>query len=474
MRKSIAAVGLASTFAISGTKASGQVLGANDRVRVGVVGIKGRGNGHIQVFGKMQNVEVAYLIDVDATTHAGHADEVEKNFGYKPTCVQDLRKALEDKNLHAISIATCNHVHSLQTIWAAQAGKDVYVEKPCSHNVFEGRKCVEASDKYKVIIQHGSQQRSSTGRSLMLAALNSGKYGKLKIAKGYCCKPRWTIGFKPEESPPTTLAWDIWLGPAPLQPFHRNLVHYNWHWFWDTGNGDMGNQGVHEMDICQWMIQKTLPKNIVSFGARYVNEPNRGFKDQGQTPNQQLALYDYGDVKLLFETRGLVRNETAWEPRVDVELYTDTGIIRGTNFTPYNSTESVRIEAEHTRLSGCTFENFIRCVRSRKRDELEADILKGHYSSALCHLGNISYQLGATASVDSIKQAFGNDPIVQKAISDVVKNTADALPELKDPQWTLGPMLAFDPDKEKFIGNAAADKLLTRNYRAPYVVPENV
>ena len=474
VKKSIAAIGVASTFAISGSRAAGQVLGANDRVRVGVVGINGRGNSHIQEFGKMQNVEVAYLIDVDSATHAGRVADVEKKFGYKPICVQDLRKALEDKNLHAISIATCNHTHSLNTIWAAQAGKDVYVEKPCSHNVFEGRKCVDASDKYKVIIQHGTQQRTSSNRSLMLAALNSGKYGKLKIAKGYCCKPRWSIGFKPEGPPPETLAWDIWLGPAPLQPYHTNLVHYNWHWFWDTGNGDIGNQGVHEMDLCRWMSQKTLPKSIVSFGARYVNEPEKEFKDQGQTPNQQICLYDYGDSMLLFETRGLVKSKTDWEPIVEVELYTDKGVIKGTTFTPYDSKESVKIEAEHATLSGSPFKNFIDCVRSRDRSKLEADILEAHYSAAHCHLGNISYRLGETASVDAVKKAFGDDPIIQKAVGDVMKNTTDVLPELKNPQWTLGPKLAFDPAKEKFVGNTAADKLLTRDYRAPYVVPENV
>jgi len=474
VKKSIAAVGLTSAFAISGTRTSGQVLGANDRIRVGVVGIKGRGNSHIQEFGKMTNVEVAYLIDVDSTTHAGRASAVEKDFGNKPTCIQDIRQALEDKDLHAVSIATCNHTHSLFTIWAAQAGKNVFVEKPASHNVFEGRKCVDAAEKYNVIIQHGTQQRTSNNRVLMLAALNSGKYGKLKIAKGYCCKPRWTIGYRQEETPPATLDWDVWLGPAPMQPFHRNLVHYNWHWFWDTGNGDIGNQGVHEMDVCRWMCQKTLPQSVVTFGARYVNEPNRGFKDQGETPNQTLSLYDFGDSMLLFETRGLVNNNIDWKPIVEVELYTDEGVIRGTSFTPYDSTESVRIEAEYDRLSGNVFRNFIDCVRSQDRSKLYADILEGHYSSALCHLGNISYRLGETAPVDSIKKAFGEDPIIQKAVGDVIKNTADALPELKAPQWTLGPTLAFDAEKEKFVNSADADKLLTRDYRAPYVVPENV
>jgi hypothetical protein len=309
----------------------------------------------------------------------------------------------------------------------------------------------------------------------MFAAAQSGKYGKLKIAKGYCCKPRWTIGFKPEETPPATLAWDIWLGPAPLQPYHQNLVHYNWHWFWDTGNGDVGNQGVHEIDLCRWMTGKTLPNSVVSFGARYVNEPEKGFKDQGQTPNQMLSLFDYGDVKVLFETRGLVKAKTAWEPIVEVELYTDKGIIRGTDFIPYNKPgEKVKIEADYEKLTGKPFKNFIDTVRSRDRSKLEGGILEGHLSAAHCHLGNISYRLGEVAPVDSIKGAFGEDEVVQKALGDVIKNTADALPGLTNPQWTLGPRLAFDPVKEKFINNAAADALLTRKYREPYIVPETV
>ncbi|MDR3198021.1 MAG: Gfo/Idh/MocA family oxidoreductase [Planctomycetaceae bacterium] len=475
VKKSMAVLGMASTFAISGTQSSGQILGANERLRVGVVGINGRGQSHIKEFGSMKDAEVTFLIDVDSKLHGPVAAKVERDHGNKPICVQDVRKALDDKNLDAISIATCNHTHSLFTIWACQAGKDVYVEKPCSHNIFEGRKCVEAAEKYKRIVQHGTQQRSSAQRFLNLAALKSGKYGTLKIAKGYCCKPRWSIGFKPEETPPETLNWDIWLGPAPLQPFHRNLVHYNWHWFWDTGCGDIGNQGVHEIDVCRWMTEQTLPKNVVAFGARYVNEPEKEFKDQGQTPNQQLCLYDYGNVKLLFETRGLVKPKTTWEPIVDVELYTDQGMIRGSEFFPYDSAkEKIKLEAEYEKPEGSVFTNFVRCVRNRDRSQLRADILEAHLSAAHCHLGNISYRLGETASLDSIKSAFGDNPIVQKALGNVVKNTTDALPNLTAPEFILGQELTFDPVKEQFINNSAANTLLTRDYRKPYVVPETV
>jgi len=473
VKKSMAVLGLASTFAISGTRASGEVLGANDRIRHGVVGFRGRGTSHIEEFGSIENVEVAYLIDVDSTLHEPFASRVESKFGNEPICVQDIREALDDKDLDTISIATCNHTHSLFTIWAAQAGKDIYVEKPCSHNIFEGRKCVEAAEKYNRIIQHGTQSRCSNGRALLQAAAQSGKYGTLKIAKGYCCKPRWSIGFRREEAPPKTLNWDIWLGPAPMQPFHSNLAYYNWHWFWDTGNGDVGNQGVHELDLCRWMTGRTLPKSVISFGARYVNEPEKGFKDQGQTPNQLLSLFDFGDVQILFETRGLVNSKTAWEPRVDVELYTDQGILRGESFTPFDAPDKpVKIEAEFEKRSGSPFRNFINTVRSRDRSKLEADILEGHYSSAHCHLGNISFRFGEVASVDAIQSAFGDDPVIKKAVVDVMQNTTDALPELKDPQYTLGPKLAFNPELEKFDANPAADKLLTRDYRAPYVVDQ--
>ncbi|MDR0869713.1 MAG: Gfo/Idh/MocA family oxidoreductase [Planctomycetaceae bacterium] len=475
VKKSLAVAGLASTFVISGTQASGQVLGANDRVQIGVVGINGRGQSHIQEFGKQKNTEVAFLIDVDSKLHGPIAAKVERDFGNKPVCVSDVRKALEDKNLDAVSIATCNHTHSLFTVWACQAGKDVYVEKPCSHNVFEGRKCVEAAEKHKRIVQHGTQSRMSNSRRLLVAAAQSGKYGKMKIVKGYCCKPRWSIGFKPNEEPPQTLNWDLWLGPAPVQPFHRNLVHYNWHWFWDTGCGDIGNQGVHEIDICRWITGKTLPRSVISFGERYVNEPEKNFKDQGQTPNQMLSLYDFGDVQILFETRGLVKPKTAWENKVDVEVYTDEGILRGTSLIPKDAPDKrIPLEVDYGKASDSNFENFLNAVRTRDKGVQGSPISEGHLSAAHCHLGNISYRLGATASLDAVKSAFGNDETVQKAISDVVNNTTDALPELKDPQWTLGLKLAFNPEAEKFVDNTAADLLLTRDYRSPYIVPKEV
>ena len=239
LKSSVAAAG--ATFAISGTKTSGKVLGANERIRVGVAGINGRGGSHMREFARMENVEVSYLIDPDSRLFDSRIKRVEQSGGNRPTAMQDIRQALEDKNLDAISIAAPNHWHALLTIWACQAGKDVYVEKPASHNVHEGRIALDTARRHGRIVQHGTQQRSSGSRHNEIAAVHSGKYGKLLVSKGYCCKPRWSIGHKPFKSPPKELAFDLWLGPAPQQPYHENLVHYNWHWFWDTGNGDIGN-----------------------------------------------------------------------------------------------------------------------------------------------------------------------------------------------------------------------------------------
>ena len=275
-------------------KVSTKVVGANERIRVGVAGIHGRGGSHISEFASMPGVEVAYLIDPDSRTFKQRIKEVERLGKNTPKCFQDIRKALEDKDLDAVSIATCNHWHSLITIWACQAGKDVYVEKPCSHNVFEGRKCVEAAQKYKRIVQHGTQSRSE-------AAAGPRRSPPSRAAStASCWSPRPTpasragaSASKPAEEPPKELDFNLWLGPAPEQPYHENLVHYNWHWFWDFGNGEIGNQGVHQMDIARWAIgELTEPFTVISMGGRWVDEP--GFKDQGQTPNMQLAVFDFG------------------------------------------------------------------------------------------------------------------------------------------------------------------------------------
>jgi predicted dehydrogenase len=477
LKRSAAASTAFGLFTIAGTKASGRVLGANDTIRVGVAGIHGRGQSHIDGFGhelKGENVQVTYLIDPDSRWFESRKSAVAAAGGRSPECVKDIRQALDDPNLDVVSVATCNHWHSLITVWACQAGKDVYVEKPISHNVFEGRKCVEAAKKYGRVVQHGTQQRSSKERAGEIAAVQSGRYGKLLVSKGYCCKGRWSIGAKPVGAPPSELDFNLWLGPAPEQSYHGNLVPYNWHWFWDTGNGDIGNQGVHEMDVARWAIKdSTLPKSVWSLGGRF------GYEDQGQTPNTQLAVFDYGDALLVFEVRGLVDNPDRGNVARNVsnEYYTTDGMILEGKFYPHGSKEGIAIERPEVRVTpGGTFGSFIRAVRSRKPEDNNADAEVAHYSAALCHLANISYRLGQQVPYDRAAAALGDNKQVVAAFDNIRDNLKAIGLKLEETDYTLGRTLAFDPAAEKFTGAGAdeANPLLTRPYRAPFVVPESV
>ena len=394
--KRAAAVGAA--FTIAGTKASGQVLGANDRVRVAVAGINGRGQSFLTGFGGMKDVEIAYLVDPDSRLFAPRSKKVADVAGYTPVCVQDVRRALDDKDLDAVAIVTPNHWHALMAIWACQAGKDAYVEKPCCHNLIEGRRLVEAARKYDRLVQHGTQRRSDPQWVQFTSDIRNGKYGKLLVAHAFDCRERASDGVVQPQEPPGELDYDLWLGPAPEQPFRTNLVHYNWHWNWDFGNGEIGNLGSHELDVCRWaMPEGAAQKSVVSLGGRF------GYEDQGQTPNTHLTLFDFGDAKLLHEARGLV-DPDKW--KICVEWHTDAGVIRDGKFFANGEGDGVPIEncpppgapeqgPRHMR-------NFIDCVRSRKREDLAAEILEGVRSTTLVHWGNISYRVGEDRSFDEV------------------------------------------------------------------------
>jgi predicted dehydrogenase len=459
-----------------------RVRGANDDIRVAVVGINGRGGRHISNFDKMDGVRVAGLCDVDRRVLERRAKPF-KDRNKKVDAYVDIRKLLDNKNIDAISIATTNHWHSLATIWACQAGKDVYVEKPCSHNVFEGRKCVEAAEKYKRIVQHGTQNRSSSGWARQAAAIASGKYGKLLVSKAYASKVRWSIGFKPIKEPPEHVDFNIWLGPARNRPYHDNLVHYNWHWFWDFGNGEIGNQGVHQMDIARWAIPGgTLPKSVMSMGGRWVNstEGHPPFTDQAQTPNCQLTVMDFGETLLVFEVIGL-NNKVGvdgkkYSTKVGNEFYLEEGAIKGGKFYPKGSDKAedlVKVDIEMG--PGNIWENFIHCVRTRKRSDLHADITEAHLSSACCHLGNIAYRLGEQVSGTTRPDVLDRYEEVAKSwerINKTVKGTLGL--DISKSTYQFGPMLRFNPEAEKFVRNRRANRLLTRRYREPFVVPERV
>ena len=469
--KRAAASSTLATFVLSGTKASGRVLGANDRVRIAIAGINGRGQGHMAGFGGMKDVEIAYLVDPDSRLFPSRSESVKRLAGNTPVCVQDFRRALDDKSLDAVSIVSTNHWHALQAIWACQAGKDAYVEKPCSHNISEGRKLVEAARKYDRIVQHGTQRRSDPQWIQLVNDVRNGKYGRLLISYGYACQPRLSIGFKDPQAPPQGLDFDLWLGPAPVQPYRRNLVHYNWHWSWDFGNGEIGNMGSHQLDICRWALPDgAQPKSVVSLGGRF------GYKDQAQTPNSHLALIDFGETKVIFDARGLVPLKKG---KITNEFYTDQGVVRDGKFFPKGKSEGVPIDnfpppgapeqgPRHMR-------NFIDCVRSRKREDLGVEILEGHRSVTLAHLGNISYRLGEDVPFNKQTKAFGDNKTFYESFGDMQRYLTDtAHMELTNSTYRLGRTLQFDAQAEKFVGDPDADQMLTRSYRSPFVAPDQV
>lgn len=415
---------------------------ANDRINVAVVGINAKGKTHYSRFSQIPNVRVTTLCDVDERLFPQGVAAVEKITGFKPKTEVDIRKVLEDKNIDAISIATPDHWHALMTIWACQAGKDVYVEKPVSFTIQEGRKMVEASRKYNRIVQAGMNMRSEASVRGAMQFLNDGRLGDIYMSKGVCFKPRNSIGHKIDSAVPPGVHWDLYLGPAPERPYNENRFHYNWHHFWDYATAEMGNI-VHQMDLARWGLGKhEHPIKVHSSGGIFVWDSDQ------ETPNIQHATFEYADGKILqYEVRGLYTNE---EGGVKIgNLYfgsegwmtSDGGWKTFYGASEPNSdpgfprrTEKAGPVIAKEDLSGFSkddhYLNFINCVRSRKREDQYADILEGHRSAALSHLANISYRTGRK--------------------------------------------LIFNPETETFNDDTEANSYLSRKYRYPFVVPNEV
>lgn len=444
-------------------------VGANDRINVAVMGIRGRGRSHISAFCGMKETQVVALCDVDTREFARGIKSVEQRQGKPPRCEQDIRRLLDDKNIDAISIATPNHWHSLATIWAIQAGKDVYVEKPSSHNVSEGRRTVEFARKHGRIVQHGTQGRSSGGIQAAIDYIRSGKLGKVTIARALCYKRRGSIGKVNGPQPiPPEVDYNLWLGPAPKKPLTRKRLHYDWHWFWDYGNGDIGNQGVHQMDIARWGLGKeTLPTRALSLGGRF------GYVDDGETPNTQIAFLDYGDSQLIFEVRGLNTDALLGAKIGNIFYGTEGYIVIARGRAALFDRRGNKVQ-DFTGSGESHFANFVRAVQSRNRDDLNADIVHGHLSSGLCHLANISYRLGTLVPFNRQTKAFGDDKEAYETLERMEEHLSANGIKLEETKYRLGRKLRFNPGEEKFVGDSEADQLLTRNYRAPFVVPEKV
>ena len=481
------AAGVAAGSAILSSSATSyaRIKGANDTINMAIIGIRGRGGSHINNFGEMKNVKLKYLVDVDENLFERRLKQIEEKFGYRPKTEWDMRKMFDDKDLDAVSFATPNHWHALGTIWAAQAGKHVYVEKPAAYNLFEGRKMVEAARRYNVLVQVGFQNRSRVNTNAAMKFIRDGKLGKIYMARGLCFKPRPSIGRYPDgplkagekyrlnlESgryePAYTkeylsrVHYDTWLGPAPERPFNRNRFHYNWHWHWDYGNGDTGNQGPHQFDIARWSLGKDEhPVKVRSFGGYFVYDSSQ------ETPNTQTSIFEYADGTILeFGTRGLITNpEGVSLPQVkttpegtiiskgeakpvkignlvfgsDGWMQIDSGgnwqTFFGRNNEPGPTSGDIDEEAyDPMNLVGTGggghYNNFIAALRSGKQTDLTCDIEVGFMSSALPLIANISYRLGRD--------------------------------------------LMFDGKNEKIVDDDEANAMLTRDYREPYVVPDKV
>ena len=371
-----------------------------------MVGCGGRGNSHMGAWTSMPNVDWPRWWTWTIRTPKRYIGRLQRR-GKKPVkTFRDIRKVLDDKNIDAISIATPNHWHTLQTIWACQAGKDVYVEKPCSHNVFESRQIVAAARKYNRIVQMGSQSRSSPALQEAVQKMRDGEFGEIYMARGLCFKARNTIGKTPVEAVPPGVDYDMWTGPAPLRPFTKNRFHYNWHWFWDTGNGDLGNQGIHEVDIARWGLGVTHPTKVSAIGGKFM------FDDDQETPNTLTCAYEFnvdGKTKMMeFEVRHWYSNH---EAGIDGER---PGNTIGNTFYGAEGLPGHRQLQQVLQLPGQRaqarpgaatrgdnhFENFITGVRSRKRQNLNAEIEEGAMSCVLVHLANVSYRLGRTLHWD--------------------------------------------------------------------------
>jgi predicted dehydrogenase len=449
-------------------RSTGRVVGPNEPIRVAVIGVRQRGRDHVRSFVRMEDVRVAAICDCDLNVVAPAVKAVTDRGKPEPKVVQDLRRIMDDPEIDAVSIATSNHWHALAAIWAMQAGKDVYVEKPVSHNVREGRVMADVARKYRRICQAGTQIRSNPGVQDAIRYIHEGNIGKVEIARGLCYKRRLSIGKGQPGTVPPGVDYNLWVGPAPMFPYQENKFHYNWHWLWETGNGDLGNQGIHQMDIARWGLKKkALPRSVIGYGGRL------GYEDDGETPNTHVAVFDYGDSQLIFETRGLETSDYRGAKVGNVFHGTEGSVV----IPSYSGGAAFDKDGKQVmtfRGGGDHFRNFIDCVRSRKVEELNGRIEDGHLSSALCHLGNISYRLGELVSFGTRPRDFEGNEAALETLERFEQHLVENGVDMQQSQYRLGRKLKIDARRETFGRDKEANAILFRDYREPFVVPEKV
>ena len=468
-----------------------RVRGANNDIRVAVVGFRGHGRTHINAYRKIPGVRVVALCDADKDVLTRGVKEF-KALNQKVDAYVDVRKLLEDQSLDAVSTATPNHWHALVTVWACQAGKDVCVEKPVSHNIFEGRKMVEAARKYNRIVQGDLDLRSDTGLGEAIQYIQRGELGDIVVVRGFCYKRRNSLGkITRPQSPPDSVDYNLWCGPASMSPLMRKNLHYDWHWVWATGCGEIGNNGPHQLDVCRWVLGlEGLPKRVMSIGGRF------GYDDDGETPNTQIAIYDCELAPIIYEVRGLPTK--TGDSNMDVYRAISTSGVAMQSGRPSPSPNTgvvVQCKGGYVNLGSLVvYDNqgreikrfksqspgpqasFIKAVRSRKISDIKTDILEGHLSTSLCHMGNISHRIGAESSNEQIREVIKGEKDSLETFERFEDHLRANDVDLRKTPSVLGPWLKMDSSKERFYGKFSerANELLARDYRKPFVVPEKV
>ncbi len=444
----------------------------NEQLGVAVVGARGRGNSHLGFYAGRRDTRVLYVCDVDSQVGSLRAEQVAKRQGgQRPVWVEDLRRALEDPRVDIVSVATPNHWHALSAIWAMQAGKDVYVEKPVSHNVQEGRRMVEAARRYQRICQAGLQARSNPGMLSAIEHVRCGKIGAVRIARGLCYKRRTPVCVTGSYPVPRHVNYNLWLGPAPAAPLTRPRFHHDWHWQWPYGNGELGNQGVHQLDLCRWGLSKpSISESVISFGGGF------GGGELAHATNTLVTVHAYRDSSIVMEVRGL-ESRPLRGVRVGVIFEGTDGYVVMTSYHHGTAFDREGRVTEHFHGGGGSelhFANFLQAVRQRSCSHLNADIEEGHVSSALAHTSNISYRLGDTMSFTAAQQHLASLAGADDLIATLARTAQHLMDHGVDPHATalqMGQMLECDSRAETFRDNQKADCMLMRCYRRPFVVP---
>lgn len=463
---------------LAGTFAIGAARGAspNGNIRMAVVGINSRGMQLVKDIVRTEGATLVALCDVDTAVLDRQAAKVESEHGIQTLKEQSYRKLLERSDIDAVALATPNHQHAIQTIWACQAGKDVYVEKPVCHTIWEGQQMMAAARKYNRIVQPGFQNRSDVGLLEAFDWIKAGNLGPITMVRGLCYKSRESIGKRDTPlPPPSTVDYDEWLGPAADRPIHREKFHYDWHWSWNTGNGDFGNQGPHELDLMRWILDEPgHPNAVASFGSRF------GWHDAGETPNMQITSFDWGGVPALFEVRDLwikpdVNARANYKgKRVGIIVTCEGGEFRGGRGGGIVYYDGKKRGEQFNGDGG--FDHmpaFIRGVRSRRESDLACTLETGFLSTSLAHWGNIAIRAGQPLPVAKVDTMMARDPNLQETYERFSQHL-DAWSIDRDVErWTGGPALTIDAASERFTGSGAdqANRFLHRADRKGYEIP---